>query len=86
MLMAAAGVVHAAAQQHVKASILADVKTVTPGESFDVGVLFRIDPDWHIYWENQASPARQRSQQSPLQRCKNRRGAISLAQGVHLAR
>lgn len=51
-MMAVAGFTHAAAQQHVKASLLADVKTVKPGESFEVGVLLRIDPDWHIYWEN----------------------------------
>jgi DsbC/DsbD-like thiol-disulfide interchange protein len=38
--------------QHVKASFIADVKTVKPGESFDVGVLFQIDPGWRIYWEN----------------------------------
>jgi thiol:disulfide interchange protein DsbD len=42
----------AAQRQHVQASLLADVKTVKPGESFDVGVLLKIDPDWHIYWEN----------------------------------
>jgi DsbC/DsbD-like thiol-disulfide interchange protein len=42
----------AAPRQHVKASLLADVKAVKPGETFNVGVLLQIDPEWHIYWEN----------------------------------
>lgn len=42
----------AAPRQHVQASLLAEVKTVKPGESFDVGVFLQIDPEWHIYWEN----------------------------------
>jgi DsbC/DsbD-like thiol-disulfide interchange protein len=42
----------AAPRQHVRASLLAEVKTVKPGETFDVGVLLEIDPEWHIYWEN----------------------------------
>lgn len=41
-----------AERQHVKASFLAEVKSAKPGASFDVGVLLRIDPQWHIYWEN----------------------------------
>jgi thiol:disulfide interchange protein DsbD len=36
----------------VHASFLADVKTVKPGDVFDVGIFLQIDPDWHIYWEN----------------------------------
>jgi hypothetical protein len=48
------GTLHAAAAtpNHVKASFLADVKIVKPGQLFHVGVLLQIDPGWHIYWEN----------------------------------
>jgi len=36
----------------VRASFLADVKAVKPGQSFDVGVLLHVDAGWHVYWEN----------------------------------
>jgi DsbC/DsbD-like thiol-disulfide interchange protein len=36
----------------VRASFVADVKTIKPGRVFDVGVLLRIEPGWHVYWEN----------------------------------
>lgn len=36
----------------VRASFLADVKEVKPGQSFDVGVRLQIDEGWHVYWEN----------------------------------
>ncbi len=34
----------------VKATLLADVKAIQPGQKFRVGVLYRIEPSWHIYW------------------------------------
>ena len=36
----------------VEAGILADVSAVTPGAPFEVGVLLKIDPHWHVYWKN----------------------------------
>jgi DsbC/DsbD-like thiol-disulfide interchange protein len=36
----------------VKAEALASVSTVKPGEPFKVGVRFKIEPHWHIYWIN----------------------------------
>lgn len=36
----------------VEAKLVSDVITVKPGEQFNLGVLFDIDPGWHIYWKN----------------------------------
>jgi len=36
----------------VKASIVSDVSAVEPGKPFLLGVLFEVDPGWHIYWKN----------------------------------
>ena len=36
----------------VKAELLTDVSSVKPGDSFNVGVLLHIKPEWHIYWTN----------------------------------
>jgi DsbC/DsbD-like thiol-disulfide interchange protein len=36
----------------VKAVILADVTAVKPGAAFELAVLFRIEPHWHVYWKN----------------------------------
>jgi DsbC/DsbD-like thiol-disulfide interchange protein len=37
---------------HVKVDLLADAPAVHPGGRFTLGVRFRIDPGWHIYWTN----------------------------------
>ncbi len=34
----------------VRATLLSDVKAIQPGQKFRVGVLYRIEPSWHIYW------------------------------------
>ncbi len=39
-------------KQHVQAESLASVSAIKPGEPFKVGVRFKIDPEWHIYWIN----------------------------------
>lgn len=39
-------------QQHVQAESLVSVSAIKPGEPFKVGVRFKIDPEWHIYWIN----------------------------------
>lgn len=36
----------------VSAKLVADVATIEPGKTFRLGVLYTIEPDWHIYWEN----------------------------------
>ncbi|MFN0058083.1 MAG: protein-disulfide reductase DsbD domain-containing protein [Planctomycetota bacterium] len=36
----------------LRAEILADVDTIASGKPFYLGVRFRIDPDWHIYWQS----------------------------------
>jgi len=36
----------------VKAEFLADGSAVVPGKPFKVGVLFRVAPEFHIYWKN----------------------------------
>src|SRR6516164_5542901 len=35
----------------VKASLLTDVDTIKPGQKFRLGVLYKIEPGWHIYWK-----------------------------------
>lgn len=36
----------------VEAALLVDATQVKAGDSFRVGVRFRMDPGWHIYWKN----------------------------------
>jgi len=36
----------------VKARLLVDAERVAPGERLRVGVLFDLDPGWHIYWRS----------------------------------
>jgi DsbC/DsbD-like thiol-disulfide interchange protein len=36
----------------VKVELLADRAAIRPGEAFSLGVRLRIEPKWHIYWEN----------------------------------
>jgi thiol:disulfide interchange protein DsbD len=36
----------------VRAELLSNVKTVKAGEPFEVGILLKIKPDWHVYWIN----------------------------------
>ncbi|MBI5471762.1 MAG: thioredoxin family protein [Ignavibacteriae bacterium] len=37
---------------HTKVSLLSEVKTVQPGVPFTVGILMKMDKDWHTYWKN----------------------------------
>ncbi|WP_095978011.1 protein-disulfide reductase DsbD family protein [Melittangium boletus] len=39
-------------KSRVEATLLTDVTQVKPGDSFRVGVLFKMHPGWHIYWKN----------------------------------
>jgi DsbC/DsbD-like thiol-disulfide interchange protein len=36
----------------VQATLLADTTAIRPGHPFKVGVVFKIAPQWHIYWTN----------------------------------
>lgn len=36
----------------VSAKLVSNVSSVKSGETFLVGVLFEVKPDWHIYWKN----------------------------------
>ncbi len=35
----------------VKPALIADVSGIQPGQKFRVGVLYKIEPGWHIYWK-----------------------------------
>ena len=37
---------------HTTVRLVADVKTVRPGDEFTVGVLLTMDKGWHTYWKN----------------------------------
>ena len=47
----------AVAQQYngkelVKAALISDVSAIKPGQKFRLGVLYNIEPGWHIYWKH----------------------------------
>lgn len=39
-------------ESHVRAKLLANTTALAPGTTASLGVLFEIDPGWHIYWSN----------------------------------
>jgi DsbC/DsbD-like thiol-disulfide interchange protein len=36
----------------VRAELISEVQAIRPGEPFAAGVLFTMQPGWHIYWKN----------------------------------
>ncbi len=36
----------------VKATLMADTTAIEPGTTFTLGVLYDMQPEWHIYWKN----------------------------------
>jgi thiol:disulfide interchange protein DsbD len=44
--------VSAARAQPVAADLVADRESVAPGGKVRVGVRFRLEPHWHVYWKN----------------------------------
>lgn len=42
----------AATGSHVRAKLVADVKSIQPGTPFWVGLRLEMDPGWHTYWIN----------------------------------
>ena len=39
-------------ENHVEARLLSDVSSAAAGETFHLGVLFDLDPGWHLYWRS----------------------------------
>jgi len=39
-------------QAHTQVELIADTDRIQPGTEFHAGVLFRMDPEWHVYWKN----------------------------------
>lgn len=37
---------------HVRARLVSDLGTLTPGAAFRVGVVLEPEPGWHVYWRN----------------------------------
>jgi thiol:disulfide interchange protein DsbD len=35
----------------VSASLVSDASSIQAGQQFQIGVLYRIEPGWHIYWK-----------------------------------
>src|SRR5215210_5687367 len=57
LLLVAAFAAPATAQIHqgqelVKAELIADTNAVVPGKPFTAGLLLRMVPGWHTYWQN----------------------------------
>jgi DsbC/DsbD-like thiol-disulfide interchange protein len=44
--------VPAGGEQPVQATLVADTTAVAAGQPFRLGVLFKMQPGWHIYWKN----------------------------------
>lgn len=36
----------------VKAKLVANVSSIAPGSTFNLGVLLNVSPGWHVYWKN----------------------------------
>ena len=42
----------AQSESHARIELIAEQNTVPPGKPLWLGLLFRLDPGWHIYWQN----------------------------------
>lgn len=42
--------------KNVKARLIADVESITPGQTFTLGIHLEIRPQWHVYWKNPEGP------------------------------
>ena len=40
------------ASKHVQVELVPEVESIRPGQPFNVGLLLRMDPEWHTYWKN----------------------------------
>ncbi len=43
---------HTLQSDHVKTSLVSEVRSIQPGRSFSVGVHFELEKGWHTYWLN----------------------------------
>ncbi|MBL7029386.1 MAG: hypothetical protein ISR88_13240 [Candidatus Marinimicrobia bacterium] len=43
---------NAANKAMVSVEVTPLTQSVSPGETFDIAVIFSMEPDWHIYWQN----------------------------------
>jgi thiol:disulfide interchange protein DsbD len=37
---------------HLRATLIADQDSISPGSTFTLGIQFTLEPGWHIYWKN----------------------------------
>src|SRR5258708_550492 len=51
MSQSAAAAVPAKAE-HVQAQLIADTSAIQPGQPFHLGVLLKMQPDWHTYYKD----------------------------------
>jgi thiol:disulfide interchange protein DsbD len=58
MLVITAGAQAAGKPDLVKPQMLANVSAIKPGQTFTVGVLLRVEPKWHVYWQNPGDSGR----------------------------
>lgn len=42
----------AAPESHARIELIADLDSPQPGHTLWAGLLFRLDPGWHVYWQN----------------------------------
>lgn len=52
LLFAAHGRAQSPAKSHADIELIAEQSTAPPGKPLWVGLLFRLDEGWHIYWQN----------------------------------
>lgn len=49
---AAASTQPAARRHHARAELVAEGQSIVAGQPFTVAVVFRMDPQWHVYWKD----------------------------------
>jgi len=52
LMLAAYGRAQSPESSHASVVLIAEQNTASPGKPLWVGLLFRLDPGWHIYWQN----------------------------------
>src|SRR5271165_3480653 len=52
LAMAARSNAQLPAEPHLKVELMSEQATSPPGKPLWVGLLFRLEPGWHIYWQN----------------------------------
>ena len=52
LAMAARSNAQLPAEPHLKVELISEQATSPPGQPLWVGLLFRLEPGWHIYWQN----------------------------------